>query len=153
MRSTGRKIPRKPLDLLGPLHQVHWDGHEKMGWQALRFGDKTGLNVYGGRCAWTSRIVKLVLVPNARCSRTIGHLYLDWVEEGNVIPLTNFSDKGTEVVEMMKIQTRLRQLAAPDIDPFEYPAFRQVKVFTTLQSRDCGVGIEMQMVARLKPSF
>lgn len=81
MKATGRKIHRKQLDLLGPFHQIHWDGHEKMSWQALQLGDKTGLSIYAGRCGWSSRIVKLVVVPNVRCSKTIGHLFLDWIEE------------------------------------------------------------------------
>jgi hypothetical protein len=123
MRATGRKVHRKRLDLLGPFHQIHWDGHEKMSWQALQFGDKTGLNIYGGRCGWSSQIVKLVVVPDVRCSKTIGHLFLDWIEEEDYsalfsysrprfltsiseIPLTNFSDKGTEVGQMMRITGR-----------------------------------------------
>jgi hypothetical protein len=47
----------------------------------MQLGDKTGLSIYGGRCAWSSRIVKLVVVPNVRCSKTVGHLFLDWIKQ------------------------------------------------------------------------
>jgi hypothetical protein len=80
MTKTQAAIPRKPLELKGPFHQVHWDGHEKLSWQALKLGDKTGLPIYGGRCAWTGRIVTLRLAPNVRCRRTIGHIFLDFIE-------------------------------------------------------------------------
>src|SRR5271156_2764532 len=40
-------IDRVPLDCLGPWHQLHWDGHEKMGSQALDMGG-VGLPIYAG---------------------------------------------------------------------------------------------------------
>ncbi|KAF8156745.1 hypothetical protein B0H34DRAFT_770234 [Crassisporium funariophilum] len=34
-----RHIPRKPLSAIGPFHQEHSDGHDKLNSQALRMGD------------------------------------------------------------------------------------------------------------------
>jgi hypothetical protein len=151
MARTGAKIRRTPLNLKGPFHQVHFDGHEKMNWQALDFGDDTGLSIYGGRCAWTGRIVVLQLTPNVRCQRTIAHIFLDFIENEDcgsyvplptllpdslldyctdptpVIPFTAVTDKGSEVAEMLNIQNRFRQLAAPEHNCPERPASRQVK--------------------------
>lgn len=83
MAMSQKAIPRKPLNLKGPFHQIHWDGHEKLSTQALNIDDGIGLCFYGGRCAWTSQIVWLVLLPNVRDQATIGHAFLDWIiDEG-----------------------------------------------------------------------
>jgi hypothetical protein len=79
MARTRKAIPRKPLSVLGPFHQIHFDGHEKISAMALDMDEGVGLSIYGGRCAYTSRVVMLTLAPNVRCSKTIGHLYLDWI--------------------------------------------------------------------------
>lgn len=83
MARTRPTIPRKRLELISPFHQVHWDGHEKISWMALNIGDGIGLSIYGGRCAWSSKVVLLTLAPNVRCSKTIGHIFLDWIEAEN----------------------------------------------------------------------
>jgi len=41
-------IVHVPLDCLGPWHQLHWDGHEKVGVQALDMGG-VSLLIYAGK--------------------------------------------------------------------------------------------------------
>ncbi|KAF8513374.1 hypothetical protein JB92DRAFT_2924067, partial [Gautieria morchelliformis] len=43
--AESRKIKRKPLLAVGPFHKFHWDGHEKLGGQALGMGP-IGLPIY-----------------------------------------------------------------------------------------------------------
>ena len=81
MESTRARVPRKALQLMGPLHQLHLDGHEKLSEQALRIGKGISLSFYGARCAWSSRVMVLVLAPNVRCNKTIGHIYLNYIEQ------------------------------------------------------------------------
>jgi hypothetical protein len=52
----------------------------KLNFKALRMGS-VGIDIYGSRCHSSSRMVKFLVVPNARCSSTIGHYYLDLVEQ------------------------------------------------------------------------
>lgn len=74
------KIPRKTLNAIGPLHEVHCDGHEKFSSMALGLGP-VGIPIYGMRDKWSGYILSLVAVPNARKAGTIGHLYLDLLEK------------------------------------------------------------------------
>ncbi|KAJ7932261.1 hypothetical protein B0H13DRAFT_1593476, partial [Mycena leptocephala] len=60
----------------GIYYEIHFDGHEKLNFKALRIGP-VGIDIYGSRCHSSSKMV----VPNARCSSTVGHYYLDLVEE------------------------------------------------------------------------
>jgi len=73
-------IPRSKLSALGPNHQHHADGHEKLNAQALNMGG-VGLNIYGIKDQWSSYILHLVVVPNNRLATTIGHVYLDAVQK------------------------------------------------------------------------
>ena len=73
-------VTRTPLNCLGPWHQHHVDGHEKLSKFALRIGEVT-LPIYGWRDQFTSVILLLITVPNVRLAETCGHLYLDVVEE------------------------------------------------------------------------
>lgn len=70
---------RTPLSAVGPNHQHHADGHEKLNAQAFGMGG-VSLNIYGIRDQWSSFILLLVVVPNNRLATTIGHTYLDCVE-------------------------------------------------------------------------
>jgi hypothetical protein len=81
-RMVGSKtgIARIPLDCLGPWHQLHWDGHEKIGSQALDMGG-VGLPVYAGKDQYSSFVPVMWVIPNTRLGNTIGHLFLDVVEE------------------------------------------------------------------------
>ena len=74
------RIRRSNLSALGPNHQHHSDGHEKLNAQALNMGG-VGLNIYGIKDQWSSYILHLVVLPNNRLSTTIGHVHLDAVEK------------------------------------------------------------------------
>ena len=56
----------------GVYYELHFDGHEKLNFKALRMGP-VGIDIYGSRCHSTSEMVKFLGVPNARCSSTVGH--------------------------------------------------------------------------------
>jgi hypothetical protein len=64
----------------GVYYEVHFDGHEKLNFKALRMGS-VGIVIYGSRYHSSSKMIKFPVVPNARCSSTVGHYYLDLVEE------------------------------------------------------------------------
>ena len=117
-------IPRVPLDCVGPMHQVHVDGHEKLSSQALRLGSVT-LPIYAYRDLWGGFVFLLIVLPNVRLASTCAHLYLDFVEERGgtfpsshpqafftvaltAVPMTMVSDKGSETVQMMEFQKLLR---------------------------------------------
>ena len=82
-RFVGSKgaIDRVPLDCLGPWHQLHWDGHEKMGSQALDMGASVGLPIYAGKDQILSFVPIMHVIPNVRLGNTIGHFFLDAIEE------------------------------------------------------------------------
>lgn len=82
LRFVGSKgvIDRVPLDCLGPWHQLHWDGHEKLGDQALDMGG-VGLPIYAGKDQFSSFVPVMRVIPNSRLEHTIGHFFLDFVEE------------------------------------------------------------------------
>jgi hypothetical protein len=124
-RFVGSKgaIDRVPLDCLGPWHQLHLDGHEKLGAQALEMGG-LGLPIYAAKDQFSSFLLIMRVLPNVRLGNTIGHFYLDWVEEygckfhihgasqnliasvGTALQLT--TDKGSEIWEMVKMHETLR---------------------------------------------
>ena len=72
-------IPRVPLDCIGPMHQVHVDGHEKLSSQALRLG-KVSLPIYAYRDLWGGFVLLLRVLPSVRFASTCAHLYLDLVD-------------------------------------------------------------------------
>jgi hypothetical protein len=72
-------IRQTPLSAVGPNHQHHGDGREKLNAQALGMGG-VSLNIYGIKDQWSSFILRLVVVPNNRLATTVGHIYLDCVE-------------------------------------------------------------------------
>jgi hypothetical protein len=69
-----------PLDCLGPWHQLHWDGHEKLGTQALDMGGLT-LPIYAGKDQFSSFVPVMWVIPNVCLRWTIGYFFLDVVEE------------------------------------------------------------------------
>ncbi|KAJ6454096.1 hypothetical protein C8R47DRAFT_943016, partial [Mycena vitilis] len=90
----------------------HFDGHEKLNFKALRMGH-VGVDIYGARCHSSSKMVKFLVVPNARCSSTVGHYYLDLVEEhGGKLLLCLFVqatvDGGSETGELYAAHLALR---------------------------------------------
>jgi hypothetical protein len=75
-----RRQPKKRGHLTdtGVYYELHFDGHEKLNFKALRMGP-VGIDIYGSRCHSSSKMIKFLAVPNARCSSTVGHYYLDLV--------------------------------------------------------------------------
>ncbi|KAK7454047.1 hypothetical protein VKT23_011560 [Stygiomarasmius scandens] len=109
-RFPGKKVP-KPRGHLklgdGVFQEVHCDGHEKLSAKALRMGD-VGMDIYGMRCHSSGRLLHEVVVPNARCSSTIGHVYLDFVEKYGEICEQLTVDGGSETGEMYACHQALR---------------------------------------------
>ncbi|KAH7904526.1 hypothetical protein BJ138DRAFT_1119331 [Hygrophoropsis aurantiaca] len=120
-------LRRIPLDCLGPWHQEHLDGHEKLAEQALRMGEGVSLPIYGGKDQYSSFVPYLRVLPNVRCARTIAHAFLDFVEEYGCIPLQLTTDKGSEIGEMVRCHERLRLNAAPEFTIERWPAAIQVQ--------------------------
>ena len=69
-----------PLNCLGSLHQLHWDGHNKIGVQALNKGD-VGLSIYAGKDQFSTFVPVMQVIPNVHLEDTIGHLFLDMVKD------------------------------------------------------------------------
>lgn len=69
-----------PLNCLGPWHQLHWDGHKKIGVQALNMGE-VGLPIYAGKDQFLSFVPIMQVILNVRLRVTIGHFFLDMVED------------------------------------------------------------------------
>ncbi|KAF8211076.1 hypothetical protein K438DRAFT_1808757, partial [Mycena galopus ATCC 62051] len=100
---------RTLLYALGPWHQEHMDGHEKLGEQALQIGKGIHLPIYASKDQFSPFLHLLVLMPNVRNSDTITYFYLDLVEgRGYLISIQVTVDGGVKVVEMVKIHKRLR---------------------------------------------
>jgi hypothetical protein len=81
-RFVGSKdaIDRVPLNCLGPWHQLHADGHEKLGNQALEMGG-VGLPIYAYKDQYSTFVPLMRVLPSVRFENTIGHLYLDLAEQ------------------------------------------------------------------------
>ncbi|KAJ7503899.1 hypothetical protein B0H11DRAFT_1710423 [Mycena galericulata] len=71
----------------GIYYEIHFDGHEKLNFKALRMGP-VGIDIYGSRWHSSSKMIKFLVVPNARCSSTDRHYYLDLVEENGGLSLS-----------------------------------------------------------------
>ncbi|KAJ7474553.1 hypothetical protein B0H11DRAFT_2428922 [Mycena galericulata] len=92
----------------GVYYELHFDGHEKLNFKALRMGP-VGIDINGSRCHSSSKMVKFLVVPNARCSSTVGHYYLDLVEENGVFVQATV-DGGSETGELYAAHLALRQV-------------------------------------------
>ncbi|KAJ7883937.1 hypothetical protein B0H14DRAFT_3746214 [Mycena olivaceomarginata] len=92
----------------GVYYELHFDGHEKLNFKALRMGP-VGIDIYGSRCHSSSRMFKFLAVPNARCSSTVGHYYLDLVEKNGVFVQATV-DGGSETGELYAAHVALRQV-------------------------------------------
>ncbi|KJA24708.1 hypothetical protein HYPSUDRAFT_135790, partial [Hypholoma sublateritium FD-334 SS-4] len=71
---------RTPLYALGPWHQEHSDGHEKLSEQGLNIGVDIQLPIYANKDQFSSWLHSLVVMPNVRKQSAIVHYYLDLVE-------------------------------------------------------------------------
>ncbi|KAJ6448389.1 hypothetical protein C8R45DRAFT_1133036 [Mycena sanguinolenta] len=124
-RFVGKTKPtnhRTPLKALGPYHQEHSDGHEKLSQQGLDIGGGIHLPMYGSKDQFGAALHDLVLMPNVRNGIAIAHYYLDLIEKrGFMISLQLVTDMGTEVNEMHKIHVALRDEVAPEFVPPQWP--------------------------------
>ncbi|KAJ7260158.1 hypothetical protein C8J57DRAFT_1637757 [Mycena rebaudengoi] len=128
VRFPGRRRQPKQRGHLtdtGVYYELHFDGHEKLNFKALRMGP-VGIDIYGSRCHSSSKLVKFLVVPNARCSSTVGHYYLDLVEKNGVFVQATV-DGGSETGEMYAAHLALRQHCMPDISLEDAPAFVPLK--------------------------
>ncbi|KIL60347.1 hypothetical protein M378DRAFT_110253 [Amanita muscaria Koide BX008] len=125
IRSKGA-IDRIPLNCLGPWHQIHCDGHEKLNSQALEMGIVT-LPIYAFKDQFSTFVLTMQVLPNIRRVETIGHLYLDLAKDYGRIPLQLIMDMGTEVGDMIRAQAYLRSKAAPEFTENAWPSTVQVQ--------------------------
>lgn len=72
-------IERTPLNSLGPWHQMHADGHEKLTDKALEMGTVT-LPIYGMKDQYSAWVHYLCVHPNVRLQSSALHIFLDSVE-------------------------------------------------------------------------
>jgi hypothetical protein len=70
--SSGKKIHRIPLVVIGPHHEWSADGHDKL--------SKLGFPIWGARDKWSARWLGLWVVPNNRRKVAITYLYLSLVK-------------------------------------------------------------------------
>ncbi|KAF8075916.1 hypothetical protein FPV67DRAFT_1558519 [Lyophyllum atratum] len=125
-----KRIKRSALHVIGPFHQDHQDGHDKLNAQALQMGD-VSLPIYGIKDQWTSFIKHLVTVPDNRLAMTIEHVHLDCVEKFVAVSVTSVMDKGASKLTFKCVlgmsHLSLSYIYAPDIDPEFYPPVLQIK--------------------------
>ncbi|KIJ31979.1 hypothetical protein M422DRAFT_214129 [Sphaerobolus stellatus SS14] len=114
MPGKGR-VPRKGLTSIGIWESVSSDGHEKLTVLALRMG-AISLPIYAFKDKWSDYLLYIVVVPNARNAVAVGHLFLDFLEKYQIIPLQMTTDKGSEVAWIFAFQNALREIFAPQID-------------------------------------
>ncbi|KAG1830987.1 hypothetical protein DFJ58DRAFT_614069, partial [Suillus subalutaceus] len=117
-RFVGSKdaIDRVPLDCIGPWHQQHADGHEKLSAQALKMGDVT-LPIYAFKDQFSTFVPYMRCLPNVRLSNIIGHVFLDLVEEyGCACAFLRNQHSYSPVLH-----------AAPEFTLDQWPASRQVQ--------------------------
>ncbi|KAF8183565.1 hypothetical protein K438DRAFT_1599635 [Mycena galopus ATCC 62051] len=117
LRFPVKKTPfkvRGQLKAVGPMEEVHCDGHEKLGSKALRMGP-VGIPIYGFR-DHIGMVLYLTVVPNDRNEETIGHVYLDFVEVTGEMPVQLTFDGGTETGLMKAIQQELRCAFLTELD-------------------------------------
>ncbi|KAJ7619918.1 hypothetical protein DFH06DRAFT_1010814 [Mycena polygramma] len=117
-----RNKHRTPLKALGPYHQEHSDGHEKMSEQGLNIGVGIHLPIYASKDQFSAMVHALLFMPNVRNGNAIAHYYLDLIEDRDfLISMQQTTDMGKEVNEMLKIHEVLRCVVAPEFIPPVWP--------------------------------
>ncbi|KAJ7691253.1 hypothetical protein B0H14DRAFT_3175656 [Mycena olivaceomarginata] len=115
LRFPGKKTPfkvRGQLKAVGPMEEVHCDGHEKL----------VGIPIYGFH-DHTGKILQLTVIPNDRDEDTIGHVYLDFVESTGEMPVQLSFDGGNEMGLMKALQQELRRrLLADELTELDQPS-------------------------------
>ncbi|KAJ3816920.1 hypothetical protein F5880DRAFT_1493722, partial [Lentinula raphanica] len=125
----GKKVPRLRGNLRrgdGVFQEVHCDGHEKLNAKALHMGS-VGIDLYGMRCHSSGKLLHYTVVPNARCSSTVGHIYLDFIEKYGMICEQLTVDGGSETGEMYACHHVLHAKYMPE---------KTAPSFVALQSKD-----------------
>ncbi|KAJ6611720.1 hypothetical protein B0H10DRAFT_2165763 [Mycena sp. CBHHK59/15] len=141
----------------GIYYEIHFDGHEKLNFKALRMGP-VGIDIYGSRCHSSSKMIKFLVVPNARCSSTVGHYYLDLVEENGVFVQATV-DGGSETGELYAAHVALRQHCMPDISidtapPFvAFPSTDNIPIETSWHLFTNYVGLDIKQILLLGKSL
>ncbi|KAJ3991960.1 hypothetical protein F5050DRAFT_1801932 [Lentinula boryana] len=137
-RFPGKQVPR-PRGLLklgeGIFQEVHCDGHEKMNAKALRMGP-ISIDIYGMRCHSSGKILHEFVVPNAQCSSTIGHIYLDFVSKYGKTCEQLTVDGGSETGEMYACHIALRDKYMPNSTKCGFVALPSTKNIGYFQSND-----------------
>ncbi|KAF8578823.1 hypothetical protein K439DRAFT_1361130, partial [Ramaria rubella] len=136
------------LTSLGPWHEISANGHEKIGAAALDMGG-VGLPCYAFCDKWSGAPLCLVVIPNDRLSVVIGHIYLDLVEDYQMVPLQLTIDKGSKTSIMGSFHLALWQQFAPELSPDEFTAFvalpsvRNIMIegFWHWLHQDCGINL------------
>ncbi|KAJ7887424.1 hypothetical protein B0H13DRAFT_1888832 [Mycena leptocephala] len=157
-RFVGKKQTQKhrtPLNALGPWHQEHSDGHEKLSEQGLDIGAGIHLPIYGTKDQWSSFLHALLLMPNVWTRTAIAHYYLDLVESHDLAVIVTISmqmttDRGSEVNEAHKIHERLRDEVAPELTRPSFLTVLSSRAQTTHRYKAFGAGSEMEMGTVLK---
>ncbi|OSD03275.1 hypothetical protein PYCCODRAFT_256220 [Trametes coccinea BRFM310] len=125
-RSSKNQIVRKVLTCKGSHHELSVDGHEKLGPAALAMGG-VGFHIYAGRDKNGGAAVEGRVVPNARQSAVVCHIYLDYVGVGGVMPRQVTFDGGSETQDLKAAHMVLRNACAPDLDVSLWPPFMALK--------------------------
>ncbi|KAJ7207004.1 hypothetical protein B0H12DRAFT_1243193 [Mycena haematopus] len=115
LRFPGKKTPfkvRGQLKAVGPMEEVHCDGHEKLGSKALRMGP-VSIPIYGFR-DHVGTVLYLTVIPNDRDEDAIGHVFLDFVEHTGEMAVQLTFDGGNETGLMKAIQQELRRVLLGD---------------------------------------
>ncbi|KAJ6624342.1 hypothetical protein B0H10DRAFT_1943243 [Mycena sp. CBHHK59/15] len=125
MRMPGRgKGPkqRSALNTIAIFQEIHTDGHEKLGENALQMGSGIRIDMYGMR-DHVRKVLWLVVVPNSRLSNTIGHVFFwTWCRNMEVT-----FDGSSELGWLAAFQTTLREVFAPDLSAEEWKPVVAVK--------------------------
>ncbi|KIK56381.1 hypothetical protein GYMLUDRAFT_1016107 [Collybiopsis luxurians FD-317 M1] len=155
-RFPGRQLIRQNRTahtLVGPYHELHADGHEKLSASGLRMGD-IGFSLYGYKDKWTCGIPFLRVMPESCSAASGGHLFLDFVEQVGYIPLQLTTDKGPEIGYQHAFMVTLREMYAPEFDPVEFPPHvilkstnnTPIEGFWRILSDKCGKNIKEQIL-------
>lgn len=78
--ANSARIHRGVLQSKGLHHEYSADGHEKLSSMALQMGP-VGMGIYAFREKLSGRPMHMVVVPNARLSAAVAHIYVDMVSK------------------------------------------------------------------------
>ncbi|KAF8577093.1 hypothetical protein K439DRAFT_1622354 [Ramaria rubella] len=142
------KPQRGHLTSLGPWHEISADGHEKIGAAALDMGG-VELPCYAFCDKWYRAPLRLVVIPNDCLSVVIGHVYLDLVEDYQMVPFQLTVEKGSETSIMGSFHLALWQQFAPELSPDKFTAFMALPSVRNIMiegcwcwlRQDCGINL------------